>query len=236
MDLTPLQLQLNVYPPAGAFGDWVALLSHFSGKAALGRAEHVTLLPLGADAPQEIPRLAMAFPQVGLQLEASGVVWALRWIELPTAKREDAYAVGKRQMACQCLVEAASHFRIRIVRLASVTTWALAELVEPAKWLASRFFREQYLAAPLNRPETLEIHSHKVFSFAQFTVNSWARLKTERLLQADNTLKSNRVVTFASDLNTLVTEKNEFSFDQATAFFEQTWAQHVEVRRLYIGE
>jgi len=119
-----------------------------------------------------------------------------------------------------------------------VVKWALTGTGSegPAKWLAARFFKELFLKAPFNRPETLEIHSHKVFTFGRFKVNSWARVKTETLLNPDPSIADNPVVTFASDLNTPVAESTSFSQELAADFFKETWAQHLEVRRLYLGE
>jgi hypothetical protein len=236
MAILPIQMQLNVYPPVTAFGDWIAAVSYFGNRPALGKPANMALLPIPAEFPPELPRLIMGFPDVGLRLEASALAWTIRWLELPTARRDDAYALEKRKLAAVELLEAAGHFRVRIVRLASVAVWAISDLPDPAKFLAQRFFKVEYLVAPLDRPQALEIHSHKVFKFEPFTVNSWARLKTENLVQPDPSWGNGRVVTFASDLNTVLAENSEFSLDGAQQFFAATWPEHLEVRKLYLGE
>jgi len=166
-------------------------------------------------------------------------MWTMKWLELPTTVKPEEYAAEHRQLAYDHLTQLVEALGVKPIRMASVAFWGLSEVGDPAKWVAGRFFREDLLKEPFNRPETLEIHSHKVFSFgsagASFQVNSWARLKTEELVQPGPRL-AKKVITLTSDINTLAESREIIALASLSAFFAQTWEQHGNVRRLYLGQ
>lgn len=88
----------------------------------------------------------------------------------------------------------------KIGRLAAVTARA-ARNEQPAQEIARHFFSERWLRAPFNRPESLEIHSHKVFALTEaMNVNSWVRVKSGQRIGPTS---PGPVVVIEQDVNTL---------------------------------
>ncbi len=234
MQLFPLQFQVTLYPRPRQF-DWVALLTRFVQASDLGKSENAVLLPLGENAPPEVPRLLFSAPSHSIQFEATGLSWTMKWLELPTPIRDDWFCAEKRSLACRVLLAAVRDFEVKIGRVASLVSWGLSCDEPPALWIAKRFFRQELLVEPFNRPARVEVHSHKVYRFGSFEVNSWGRVKTESLLNPDALLPSPWIVSFQSDLNTLAGRPEDFNAEQMSEFYAAAWEQHTIVRGLYLG-
>jgi hypothetical protein len=102
---------------------------------------------------------------------------------------------------------------------------------DPAKVMARHFFRDRWLAAPLNRPEQLEIHAYKVFGLSDdLRVNSWVRVKS-----AKRETDLEPIVVVELDINSLEEERSarEFSRTDLAAFFRRATQEFATLLNLY---
>lgn len=117
-----------------------------------------------------------------------------------------------------------------IGRLAAVAT-RFADAAQPGLDIAKQFIRPEWIAGPLNRPKTLEIHAHKIFNLTEsLQVNSWVRIKT-----AQRALDLTPIVVVEQDINTLAEERQEREFDRSAAvdFFQRVARELATVLALY---
>ncbi len=70
----------------------------------------------------------------------------------------------------------------------------------PGKFLATHFCQDRWMAQPLNRPASFELHAHKQYELQGLTVNSWFRAKSGVMRQKGRT--DMPVVLVEQDLNT----------------------------------
>ena len=85
-----------------------------------------------------------------------------------------------------------------------------ADIEDPAMFLAKHFCSERWLNGPINEPESLELHTHKVYQLRKsLKVNSWVRSRTAAQTYAE---KTKPVVMIEQDINTL-SEELERKFD-----------------------
>jgi hypothetical protein len=120
-----------------------------------------------------------------------------------------------------------------IGRLATVAT-SFAESPTPAMEMARHFFQERWLRQPLNRPQQLEVHSHKVFQLAEeLRVNSWVRVKS-----ANRAHDLSPIVVVEEDINTLEEERagRSFSADEVARFFALATAEFSTILGLYFPD
>ncbi|MCY3017594.1 MAG: hypothetical protein NTW87_00990 [Planctomycetota bacterium] len=234
MRVLPLQMQVTLFT-RDVFREWAQLMAHLVGIKDLGTLSDPTLMPL-VDAPPEFPRMICNFKEKGLVFEGTGKALTFKWVGLPSGGYAEDHAKTCREVSHKCLLDCMEKLKVVVTRTASVATWVMADLdCGPGEWVARRFFREELRKAPFNRPQQTEVHSHKVYTFGAFTVNSWGRVRTEKLANPDREKLTDMAVTFMSDINTLAENAAPIQAETATAFFEQVWAEHVHVRSLYIG-
>jgi hypothetical protein len=120
----------------------------------------------------------------------------------------------------------------RIARLAAVISRYTPDPA-PARFLASHFCKERWLAAPFNRPASFELHAHKTFLLAgRFQVNSWVRNKTGMISEPD---QPSPIVIVEQDFNTLAeeVETRQFSREEIAAYFEAVTPGFDETLSLY---
>jgi hypothetical protein len=125
---------------------------------------------------------------------------------------------------------------LRFGRLAALAN-RLAKHENPAFFLASHFCKERmWKVAPLNRPETFELHAHKKFVFDNvFQVNSWARSKSGLLSEGD---AQSPIVLFEQDMNTLPEDAGtkDFFDDDLRRFFGSAPKELDLVFQLYFSQ
>jgi hypothetical protein len=101
-----------------------------------------------------------------------------------------------------------SREEVQIGRLAVVST-RVHETENPAREIAQHFFKDRWLEGPVSRPETVEIHSHKIFNLSDgLPVNSWLRVRTAARIDSGKPL-----IAIEQDLNTLELERHKRSFE-----------------------
>jgi hypothetical protein len=135
------------------------------------------------------------------------------------------------QEASSLLSEYRRLFEVRAARLAAVVARYVSN-ESPGRFLASHFCQERWLSAPLNRPESFELHARKAYMFADLCrINSWVRNKTG-VIPAES---SEPIILVEQDLNTLAeeTETRAFSDDQIRGFFLAAPAELDQVLSLY---
>lgn len=116
-------------------------------------------------------------------------------------------------------------------RVAAVVTRYGAQ-ADPGLFLARHFCQDRWHQAPLNRPESFELHAHKSYEHKGFTVNSWFRAKSGLMTEP---AASTKVVLAEQDLNTVPREK-ALSDDEISAFFAVCPAELDHVLALYFPE
>ncbi|MDP9370484.1 MAG: hypothetical protein M3Q03_19815 [Chloroflexota bacterium] len=101
---------------------------------------------------------------------------------------------------------------------------------EPAKQLARQYFKDRWVAGPLNRPQQLEIHAHKVISLNGFQANSWMRIRTGVRVGPNSP-----VVAVEQDLNTLdeIRPEQSFARGQIEDFFSVAAREFDHILDLY---
>ncbi len=137
--------------------------------------------------------------------------------------------------AVRLLTEYIDVARPRVGRLAAVLNLFAAH-DSPGVFLAGHFCKERWQPAPLNRPESFELHTHKKFPLGGiFTVNSWVRSKTGTITE-DN--QNQPIVLVLQDLNTLAEEigSRSYSQEQFQNFFELGAEEFGNILSLYYPE
>lgn len=182
-DPSAAQVMQNVYPQVATFFD----------------GEPVVLPPFPAGAPDVVPRLTLQSKSGEWRCDVSRARVDVRW-RRPKHADEPIQLSAFFERAMEVLLT--YHQKTgepRIDRLAGITT-RMAECDNPGLFLARHFCKEQWKAAPLNRPENFELHAHKKFRMGDsFDVNSWARSKTGSF---ETSAKVQPIVVFEQDLNT----------------------------------
>ena len=132
------------------------------------------------------------------------------------------------------LGEYRKYFDLRAARLAAVVTRYVPHEA-PGSFLAGHFCSPRWLEAPLNRPESFELHARKVYELEKgYKINSWVRSKTG-VLPAE----SNRpIILVEQDLNTLAEDApgRAFSEDEIRAFFTAASKELDDILMLYYPE
>ena len=119
---------------------------------------------------------------------------------------------------------------VSIGRLAVVVS-RTTEMESPGMTIARHYFQERWLEAPLNQPQELEIHTHKVFDLQPgLPVNSWVRIKTAKRVENDVP-----VIAFEQDLNTLEEERasRRFSAKEIAGFYLTAASELAVILDLY---
>jgi hypothetical protein len=111
-----------------------------------------------------------------------------------------------------------------------VTRYAPHE--SPGLSLARHFCQDRWHKAPLNRPESFELHAHKSYDLKGFTVNSWFRAKSGVMTEKTVTTK---VVLAEQDVNT-VPRDTAMTDDEVSAFFAICPPELDHILQLYFPE
>lgn len=186
------------------------------------------VLPFVQGMPREMPRLIIRSSDETWRCEIASerfnVVWEAR------SGPGDATVASIGTTAVQFLTDYKEFLGARIGRMAAVIT-RIRRIVQPAMFLAEHFCKPQWLIAPLNRPESFELHAHKRYELPYgLKVNSWVRNKTGVLL-----LDQNPIVVVEQDLNTLAEEASFRDFDSSAIrqFFTSIPAEFDSILGLY---
>ena len=188
-------------------------------------------LPLPPGAPVEIPSVILASQDGTQRIEIAPSrvnIFVTRPIDEETLQVVNIYPDLSER-----LIDIFENEGIAIGRLAAVVHQA-ASVDAPAQALARQYFRDQWLVAPLNRPESLELHAHKIFDLRpDLPVNSWMRLRTGERIPT-----SEPVIAAEQDINTPEEQRaaSNFDRDSTAEFFRLVTAELSTILRLYFPE
>ncbi|HSP17642.1 MAG TPA: hypothetical protein VLV78_23055 [Thermoanaerobaculia bacterium] len=196
-------------------------LNRFDGEPAI--------LPIPEGLPKDVPRVILQSRSTNWRCEIASARVNIFW---------RAAAEGNERLEpifaelTPLLIEYFEFIDSRVGRLAAVINRYVRHPA-PARFLASHFCKERWMAAPFNRPESFELHAHKVFPLAgRFQTNSWVRNKTATVTMG---AEERPAVLVEQDLNTLVEETatRAFSPDEIAGFFQAVARGFDETLTLY---
>jgi hypothetical protein len=188
------------------------------------------VVPSQLGLPPEVPKLILHSRDQSWRCEIASARINIHWLK----SQESTPRIGLDRFydeAVALLHQYRGFLRARVGRLAAVIT-RFAYHASPGPFLARHFCQERWLVAPFNRPESFELHAHKKFPMADFTVNSWVRSKTGLLGSKG---EQRPIVLVEQDLNTLgeETETRDFSEGEINAFFRASVGELDTILNLY---
>lgn len=190
------------------------------------------MLPLPDGAPRELPLLILRSKSQNWNCTFTSERIAFQWSMTEAQEEIDVNVfLGK---AVDFFNEIQSSLNTQVCRLAAMSHRHII-CENPGILLATHFCKDEWLNAPLNRPENFELHAHKKYTlYEELEVNSWVRAKSAILLPLKN-----QAIMVEQDINTLseLTE-NLFSADEVADFFRFAYPELKKVFGLYfpVGE
>jgi hypothetical protein len=202
-DLRILTLQISVFSSNSNFATG-KILSELSNKYGDVFDSNPTSIPLPKEAPPDLPRLILSSSDKKMKLEISANRANL--FRYRTINDTVIDPKGFLDFGLEVFKDYIKYSNSIIGRLAIVSN-RFIEDDNPALRLAKHFCKEKWIKKPFNRPESFEIHSHKVYQLGEFTINSWVRCKS-------GSLKNNNkpIVIVEQDINTLSDELDKKSY------------------------
>jgi hypothetical protein len=191
------------------------------------------VLPGVEGAPREIPRAVFSSRDGTWRCEIAPAQINLHWSRQQPPNDGPEQEAPPMNAGLEVLTDYQQALEARVGRVALILTRA-APHPHPAMLLARHFCRDRWLEeAPLNRPESFELHAHKTFSLGgQTRVNSWVRNKSAFV---GTPAAPQPVVVVEQDLNTLaeVQDTTALSESQIGRFFELARPEMDLILRLY---
>lgn len=201
--------------------------------ALLGKAWHArfdqepTVQPPGL-LPPDVPRLLWGSSSGSYACEIASSRLNLYWARTKQSEHPPSDLVSA---FVELLIDYKTVVNARVARLAFVLTrYVLVD--NPGHFLANHFCKDRWARAPFNRPESFELHAHKVYQLPTgLAVNSWVRNRTGKA-------SGDPIVLLEQDLNTLSEEVNSAAFSDAEikGFFEACPAEADAILSLYYPE
>ncbi len=181
--------------------------------------------------PREVPKVILQSSTGAWRCEVGSerinIFWQRLKSDLPVLSMSEFFAEATR-----LFLDYRQAIQPRVGRLAAVITrYALQQ--SPGLFLSRHFCQEKWHSAPLNRPQSFELHVHKQFLMAnQFQVNSWVRSKTGTLQQEN---APQEIVLVEQDLNTASEgmESRSYDMDEMRRFFEVVIPEFDTILNLY---
>ncbi len=212
--------EANLYP--------TPLLKRFPRKWASEYDGDTVSLPLPPEIPDDVPRVMLSNKSGTSRLELTSK--RINLIRIAGDEAELELEATSKALADELVagfkVEEAEFGRIGLVAIRVTSVDSPAGLA-----IAKHFFQPRWLKAPLNRPESLEIHAHKVFGLKpDLLVNSWVRVKSGSLTSTGDPL-----IVVEQDINTLENDRSEriFSPSDCKLFFSTAAREMEKILKLY---
>jgi hypothetical protein len=177
------------------------------------------VLPFPGAVPREVPRVILQDKTEMWRCEISSARMNIFWRRTSAEGQIPSSAEFFGEAGVR-LTEYQNFQRARVGRVAAVVNRFVPQET-PGVFLARHFCQDRWLTAPLNRPESFELHAHKKYDLAGFRLNSWVRNKSGELLQPDGR-PPRPVLVVEQDLNTLPEDEptRSFSGDEIRRFYE----------------
>lgn len=223
--------QATIFTPAGDLAVSKVMKDLYPSLATVFDGEPMILPPVPEGAPTEIPRIILESTSHEWRCEFAPARVNIYWRRAKST--QTCVALGDFfQHAVEILLQYAAQLSPRIARLAALAS-RFSVHDNPGLLLARHFCKDRWDKAPLNRPESFELHAHKRFTLASdLTINSWARSKTGKI-SGDGDDKP--IVLFEQDLNTLTEEAPAKGFSEAEMrmFFSAVTRELDSILELY---
>lgn len=193
-------------------------------------------IPLPPEIPLEFPGVILASRDGSQRLElarARANVFAVRVLGQDSLDLDETYQEFARRLA-----DIFEQDDTAIGRLAAVITRS-ADVPSPAEAIAEQYFREEWLRAPLNQLEELEIHAHKIVELhAGLPVNTWMRIRTARRVETGAVETGALVLAVEQDFNTLEQDRLNRVLDRPAVenFFRAAATQLEEALLVYFPD
>jgi hypothetical protein len=186
---------------------------------------------LPTPSPREVPKLILQSSTGTWRCEVGSdrvnILWNRVKNDLPVLSMNEFYMEATR-----LFLDYRESIQPRVGRFAAVVTrYALQP--SPGLFLSRHFCQEKWHSAPLNRPQSFELHVHKRFLIAdQFQVNSWVRSKTGTLQQEN---APQEIVLVEQDLNTPSEDlpSRSYDMDEMRKFFQVVIPEFDAILKLY---
>lgn len=202
---------------SGAFKDWLEL---FDGEPAL--------LPEGA--PPDVPWIILRSRLGNWECRIASARIDIFWRRQAFTENEFQVPAEFHSQVSKRLEGYVAFSQASVGRVGTVVTW-MAPHPRPGLWLSRHFCKTEWHAAPLNRPQSFEIHAHKVFRLSKHhMVNSWVRCKTA-LRQQQEVEES--IILVEQDVNTVADPHRFFQADERADFFNAAYKEIPAILRLY---
>ena len=191
------------------------------------------ILPHVEGLPREVPKMILSSTSASWRCEIASARINIFWRRTKTAPPPLVPSISTFYAdAAQLLVEYNRFLKSRVGRVAAVLN-RYATHGQPGLFLARHFCQERWAQAPLDRPESFELHAHKRFTLAnEFQVNSWVRNKTGQIA-IERDLEP--IVLVEQDLNTLPedVERRSFQNEEFVRFFSVVANELDSILQLY---
>ncbi len=185
------------------------------------------MIPPFEDAPLELPILLLRSRQKDDQCTFSSSSVDLRHSPRDPDSIEPEGLLKQFYVdASDLLMELPDVLDYKLTRVGAVVT-RYARLEQPGLTLAQHFCKAEMLDSPLNRPESFELHAHKLYSARGRDINSWVRVKTGRVNAQE------QAVLVEQDINTPPVSPQNFTATDAQAFFELVPSEMEEILGKY---
>lgn len=201
-------------------------LDHFDG-------DPVTI-PSGEGMPRDFPRLILQDKKGKWRCEFASARVNYFW-RLTSEDKEQITLKNFFGKALE-LIQAYKEFaHARVGRIAAVVD-SFSPHSSPGKFLAQHFCKNELIEAPLNRPESFELHAHKKYPLGgSFIVNSWVRNKTGIFGKGEN---KKDIILVQQDINTIEEETSDrkFTSDEIAGFYGSVEPEMLTILKLYYPE
>lgn len=185
------------------------------------------LIPPFDDAPPELPILLLRSHAKDDQCAFSSISVDFRHSPRnPDLTQSDDLLKTFYSDACDYLLELPIVLDCELTRVGAVVT-RYARLDQPGLTLAKHFCKAEMLHSPLNRPESFELHAHKLYSAMGRSVNSWVRVKTGKVNSNED------AVLVEQDINTPSVGRQGLTMDAAREFFQIVPSEMEEILSKY---
>lgn len=135
------------------------------------------------------------------------------------------------QECAPILIDFIKAFNIEVSRFGAVCE-RFSVYENPGLTIAKFFCKDSWTSkdGALNRPESFELHAHKVYDVPQgFSINSWLRCRSGQVAGAVN----GPAILVEQDINTFPKENGTLLIDECSVFFQVVSEEMEQIMELY---
>lgn len=197
-----------------------------------------TILPIEQNAPPEIPRLLFNPPEskwsLNISLARTDLFYQPDPFTSDTGLSEEEFA----EVASNFFVAFQQALDFRVQRIAFVSE-RLSVQNDALTYVQERFCNEDQIkgSRAFHNAERFEIHSMKKYSWEDFNINSWVRIKVQNIIKKDG--ESVPSIILVNDLNTMSLNEakdQRFSPKEIKQFYDKIPAELGKIVKLYFDK